>query len=572
MLVTQLIECASHPAAMDHRKGMLMEFIPVNATIHYKCAFDVYGTKSDEMTSLRRILRSWCLRKTCNFSNDGLHSAWFFRGDQNQHRIGNVFFRSAINVGSSTLAEPDNWALEVIHPDLSNRHRKWSIEITLSKRENSYIRFVTTTKHWMNEGYIGPIPDDPAPSVPAYVRSIIEADDFTCRKGDESVSKEIKEIDVGEGKFLSERVISDDRFLPIIVVSRAANDNSYRIDTELLHSKLLGNANVYLLKNEASSQEFNYFAGSDFQCLSGSLRIYMPKVRRDRPSDSYRHRYYSERQLLENDSVSSEIILGLSRNARTFALNEIISIQDIISQNRKFRIHQLFANRKEDQNEELALLWDEIEDLDKKLSESENLAQLYETENEELKQENSNLRWKANQTESLRIENDDLKNRIQSFELLDHLPSNLSDVVDFMKNAYKDRLFFTDRAIKSSREYEHSNDVFRQSWEIFRSMAVVLYKLIFEDRPGNLEDAFRNETGFELAMTEGRQTKKDANLMNLRKVTYKEKEVDITPHIKYGNRHPHLLRIHFYPDMDIQLLVIGHCGGHLNNFSTRAIS
>jgi hypothetical protein len=38
--------------------------------------------------------------------------------------------------------------------------------------------------------------------------------------------------------------------------------------------------------------------------------------------------------------------------------------------------------------------------------------------------------------------------------------------------------------------------------------------------------------------------------------------------VKYGNRAPKLLRVHYYPDRERRRIVIGHCGDHLENFST----
>jgi hypothetical protein len=74
---------------------------------------------------------------------------------------------------------------------------------------------------------------------------------------------------------------------------------------------------------------------------------------------------------------------------------------------------------------------------------------------------------------------------------------------------------------------------------------------------------------FELALTEGKQTKKDARLMALRKITHAGEEFDITPHIKYGNRKPKMLRLHYAIMREAKRLVIGHFGDHLENYSTR---
>lgn len=551
-----------------------MEFIPVNASIHYKCALDVYCSDNDGLTAIRRLIRSWCLSKTRKLSNEELHSAWFFRGDQYQHRIGSYLFRTAINVGNFSLESPSNWALEVIHPDSLNKNRKWAIEITLSKKDDSLIRFVTTIKHWMVEGYIGAIPDTPPLSVPNYVKFIIEARGLICRKGDEIVHSSPKVVRVGKGKPLFERISSPDRFLPIVVIAKSSSSGMYRVPSEELQSKILGNGNIYLLENERVVKELSYFLGGDFECYSGSLRIYMPKIRLDNLADSFRHRYYSERQLIEDgfDSVSSEITIGLSRNARTFTLNEIVSISDVISESRRHRIQELFSNQPEDQSEEVSLLWEEMDSLNKKLTESEQLNRIYDDENEELKQENANLRWKSSQADVLRDENNDLQNKLKAYDSLNKLPSSLSDVVEIMISSYPSKLFFTERAIKSAEEYQYGDDVYKQAWEILHHMASTLHRILFDERPGDMESAFRNKSGFELAMTEGKQTKKDPGLMKLRKVLYRGDEVDITPHVKDGTRPPNIIRIHFYPDMDHQLIVVGHCGEHLDNFTSKGIN
>lgn len=549
-----------------------MEFIPVNASMHYKCALDIYCSDNNGLTTIRRIIRSWCLSKTRSFSNEEIHSAWFFRGDQYQHRIGSYLFRVAINVGNSTLENPSNWALEIIHSDSSNKNRKWAIEITLSKQDDSLIRFVTTIKHWMVEGYIGTIPDTPLLSVPKYVQSLIEAKDLICRKGDEIVNSAPKIIGIGGGRSLYERICSSNRFIPIITVS--AYTDTYLAFAEELQSKILGNGNVYLLENDRVLNELNYFLGDDFACYRGSLRIYMPKIRLDRKTDSFRHRYYSERQLLEEnlDSISSEIVVGLSRNARTFTLNEMASISDVISASRKSRIQELFANQPEDRSEELSLLWEEMDSLNKKLSETEQLNLMYSEESDELRQENQNLRWKSSQIDILRDENNELRNKLKAYESLKNLPECLPDVVEIIASSYPSKLHFTDNAIKSAKEYQYGKDVYKQAWCILHHMGSTLHKIIFEDRPGDIEAAFKNESGFELAMTEGKQTKRDSSLMKLRKINYQGEEIDITPHVKDGSKPPNMIRIHFYPDMENQLIVIGHCGEHLDNFTTKGLS
>jgi hypothetical protein len=82
-------------------------------------------------------------------------------------------------------------------------------------------------------------------------------------------------------------------------------------------------------------------------------------------------------------------------------------------------------------------------------------------------------------------------------------------------------------------------------------------------------DEFESQSGFGIAFHESKQTNKDARLVRMRQRTYRGKTYDITPHIKGGGkRHGHL-RIHFAFDDERQLIVVGHCGGHLETYGTQ---
>jgi len=102
-------------------------------------------------------------------------------------------------------------------------------------------------------------------------------------------------------------------------------------------------------------------------------------------------------------------------------------------------------------------------------------------------------------------------------------------------------------------------------------MATVLHPLLFDapDENIDLERVFREKTGFDLGMSEGRSTKRDKKFMKLRQDVCEGRTVEIIPHIKVGSKEPRLLRVHFFVDNDKKRIVIGHCGGHLDNFSTR---
>lgn len=77
----------------------------------------------------------------------------------------------------------------------------------------------------------------------------------------------------------------------------------------------------------------------------------------------------------------------------------------------------------------------------------------------------------------------------------------------------------------------------------------------------------KNETGFELALKEGSQTKKNGKMMDKRSVEYDGKEYSMQMHVK--GRNPKIgFRLYCEPDKERGIIVIGHCGHHLETAGT----
>lgn len=66
-------------------------------------------------------------------------------------------------------------------------------------------------------------------------------------------------------------------------------------------------------------------------------------------------------------------------------------------------------------------------------------------------------------------------------------------------------------------------------------------------------------------------TKRDAELLKQREVTYKGKTYDVTPHLKFGTKPPKLLRLYFQFVEDEKKIIIGHFGDHLDNRTTKSM-
>ena len=69
-------------------------------------------------------------------------------------------------------------------------------------------------------------------------------------------------------------------------------------------------------------------------------------------------------------------------------------------------------------------------------------------------------------------------------------------------------------------------------------------------------------------------TRKDSTLMRQYEDDYNGKIISIEPHIKTAETKessPRFLRVYFGFDEESKKIVIGSCGKHLNNYTTRKI-
>jgi hypothetical protein len=155
---------------------------------------------------------------------------------------------------------------------------------------------------------------------------------------------------------------------------------------------------------------------------------------------------------------------------------------------------------------------------------------------------------------------------------LEEWPVEPAAVAALAATLYADRIVFADQGMRSleKSDFGTCGDACAVLWRCLRAMATELHELLMSDPPvQNADKEFRSRTGFELAWTETKSTKRDNKLMALRRIRYGGQDLDITPHVTWGDRAPKLLRVHFHVDRQNGKLVIGHCGDHLDTYGTR---
>lgn len=146
-------------------------------------------------------------------------------------------------------------------------------------------------------------------------------------------------------------------------------------------------------------------------------------------------------------------------------------------------------------------------------------------------------------------------------------PNKLIDILNYFRDLLPQRLIVHESAIKSAEAHTSFKDINR-AWNMLSVLTTTLYNKKFEENSLVDERQFKDDTGFELSMTEGKMTKKDPKLDALRKTVYDGKVYDTYPHLKWGGKPPKCLRLHFTFIEEEKKILIGYFGEHLENYST----
>jgi hypothetical protein len=466
----------------------------------------------------------------------------------------------------------------MIHPDFEERARRWSVEIALRRNEDDTVRFTTVVRCWIIQNYIGEYPVPPSASAPVYVRSLLDDKLLTCKKGDVVLKAQPINVTNKTCQATYDALVSADRWAPFVFIGHSPQDNGLLVSPNRIAAALIGNANVYVLTATSVVDEMNYYLGDVHRCEYGSVRVYQPQISKDDPSNGRLHRYLSASFIAQHgeDGILRFLTNGLARNGSTFRLNDFTSFTDILTERRRHAIKSL-ATESKDKSEEATMVWDENEKLNAKAAEWEAAAVQYDSENTALKSENATLKYRVEEAERVRQRINDLESQVEGMAHLKTLPTSLSEILVTVAKLFPNRIEIADAAKTSADEYAEEHDGFwgrpeqlAIAWGMVFGFATKLYDLVFQDCSKNVESDFgRAFSGLELAMSEGKQTKKDSGLMALRRICHKGEEIEIVPHIKYGNKKPKMLRLYFGIDRKTKRLVVGQFGDHLENYSTR---
>ena len=553
-------------------------------TIHYRTAFDatcVNPAWKDAYPDLSKRVRTWA-EDTLGVPRDTLKTREFLLGGNFREQCPpRTTFETISRKYDPEGYAPTHWGCRITHPCSDFPHRRWVHDLTLNCRTCDNYRVVVTSSHSI-KGYLGEEPPTPEPFVPGIVQSLVTSRHWKCAIGSEMLSNDPVELAPGFRGLLKDAVVNPDRKCPLVYVSISRDSGGPLVNVDDLAHLLCGAAKLYMADSADADPEIEQLLG-DYSTWNGGVRVYQPGVNLSSTSDTTRHRFFTPGDIRRYGSreVSMQIVRACCRRSVVFTPTELISIESIVSEGRRRRLHELMQGQARDSGREVMALAVEMEQLlVQAQQDSEQLRREAETayieaeiQSEQQEKELSRLQFELkssqNTVQELYQRVREMESALSVVESLDMLPATLPEVLRQVCALHSTKLVCLPEAMEAAEKARYG-DVFK-AWELLWSLASVLHPLLFdEDQTAFQEKDYEDQTGFDLSLSEGKMTKKDSKLMRLRQRVYEGKIYDISAHVGL-DRGSNCLRVHFAVDAERKRILIGHCGDHLENYSTRKV-
>lgn len=558
----------------------------LNATMFYKAKFTLLCNDDniDLLWNLICEIKAWLMskhnRNGRTIVNPKIHK-WtrFKKGGKLFDEEGNNHF-FAVSQYREDAGNPKviSWACKIEEtPEIESGFapREWVTEIGYQSvmPGTAEISYVITYSDYA--GFIGELNPAPGISLPNVIRKLLNSPLYTCKIGDSVLSTEPIKLNPGDFPDFQKILLDKDREIPIVYISPRRVDFGSDITTvsvspQRLAECIAANGLVYYSDNWDFSKEMLYLGDERYTCTGGSVRLYCPGINPNEPSDQYRHRIISAKYIADTgeDKILEIFRRALAQDVHYYdTMFRLESCQALIENDkRQKRLKAIKEKSDADVSEAYSEYFtesDRRELAEKELSETKGEVDRLKTEIFNRGLQIEALQEKANQANS--IENSCM--RIRSISVY---PSSPVQIAQYFEAVFPDRIAFTERAYRSLEDCITRADIL---WNALFCISTTLYDLLHE-QPSQAYKEFTNQTRWECSRGNGHQTRANSKLMRQYVDTYNGKEINIEAHIKNGNndKDSKSVRIYFSYDSSVaDKIIIGHCGKHLDNATTRKV-
>lgn len=554
--------------------------IDLNSTLFFKGQFDIHlkGENNDPLWVLILKIRKWMVSKWQKNGEEipDATAGWstWKRGGYISSVNNIVKFKSVYHKNKDEL---EFWACKIIESWPSKNGyapREWTTEIGFQQTAKKSASINIVIYYSDRPGFIGPCEDPPKASIPGIIHSFINDKLIECTI--ERYPFTLKPIHLKPGDFPDfwEKVCDENRKIPIIYISprRGTEIVENLISPQKLMDILGPNALIYYANDINFSREMTELCEPiNWGCYSGSIRIYAPCPQICDDNDSYRHRYISARTIAEiGDSVYDILRRALAQDVHFYdnmfrmedcqALNEHAAFEKKMEEykyNLESQVLDL-AGEQETQFNKEKIQWD--------LDKGKYLEKIRELKDELYNAQNVGEAYR--EAAILSNTRADALNKVRNIE---QYPKTATEIAEYFKIHFADRIAFTKRGEASLKECITDPSIL---WDAFYQIATRLFDLYTNDEVSDVDKQFNQQSNFRMVRGEGRMTRRNSNLMKHYHDKYDGKTINIETHIKTKEtkeQSPKFLRIYFCYDSEVNKIIIGSCGKHLENQTTAKI-
>lgn len=559
----------------------------LNSTMFYKAKFTATAKESDVdlLWTLILEIRGWLLSK---WNRDG-HSIissqmriWtrFKNGGKifDEEKTNHVYAESMLHISEGN--NMTSWACKIVEkkdPVEGYAQREWTTEIGFQSNNgiSADISYVVTYNDM--PGFIGFCEDSPTISVPRIIRNLLSHEKIICSIGPDRLTADPVRLNPGDYPVFKNILFNPDREVPVIYVSPCqteaeADDGevSMLVNPLKLAESVVANALVFFSSDINFTSEMRWFIDERYGCAGGAIRLYRSKINTDDPKDRFKHRFIPASFIREH---GEERVFDIFRRALAqdvhyyetmFRLDSCKALMD--EEKRKEKISAIRAKSLTEIDEAMQEYLDEAD----KREVAERQVREYKEELDRIKTDNYNL---GLQVDSLRETADQAKmieSASQNIRTICDYPNSPQAIAKYFETVFPERVVFTERAYRSMDNCQTRSDIL---WEVFYHIVTALYDLLHEN-PAQAYKEFTQRTGWDCSRGVGPMTHVDKSLMKQYLDVYNGQEINIEAHIKNGTKDsdPKSIRLYFAYDPQISdKIIIGHCGKHLDNYSTKKI-
>ena len=550
----------------------------LNCTVFYKTKFQIICLEKDEDYLWKIVCHirfwqtsKWIKRNVVIANNNGTWSdikfgSKLWSDDKNTVYIESDYFKDK----EKNL---EYWACKIVEKCQSQKGvcpRHWVTEIGFEQIDEKTANFSCVISYSDVPGFIGPVEDEPSPNLPNIITRIIRDEKLLCCLGKDRIEVNARELKVGGFPIFLEELQNSKRELPYIYISPVRDKDTDEVKTLIrpyeLARAVCGNAVVYHSQDMSFSDEMDYMCPKGFTCNNGKIRIYFPHVDMSEANEGYRNIIIFPSTILEN---GEEYIIKIFRRALAqninyyetyFRLDNVRKKRsDVARQYRLDKIKEEFENKYSDLQE--SALADALREEQDKI-EAENHAEWLSMQLSEKETEVYNLSSQLEYMRTAYEKSREMETALNERNNFVEYPDCPERICSMIESLFKDKIAFSVSAKKSLKYCTIANG---ELWRVLFSLAVYMSDIMAESK-GDPYKEFKHRTGIDCSRSEGMMTRKDKKLMEQFVTIYDGVEIDIEPHITFPREKQ---SIHFGFDNRTKKIIIGHCGQHMEIYSTR---